>query len=251
MCKDFTFQIYKELLSEIKRNGFNFQTLENFIEFPKKKVVILRHDIDRKPKNALKMAVLENELDIKSSYYFRIVPASFHVGIIQKIKELGHEIGYHYEDLAIANGDFSKAIKLFEKHLNKLRKLYPVRTICMHGRPLSKFDSRDLWKKYNYKDYGIVCEPYFDLNFDEILYLTDAGRHWDNENFNRRDKINTKYDYKFSTTKEIVNFISMKNIPDKILINIHPEHWAQSSFEWWNIYLIRKIKNYIKAKYLK
>ena len=28
---------------------------------------------------------------------------------------MGHEIGYHYEDLSIAKGDVDKAIEYFEK----------------------------------------------------------------------------------------------------------------------------------------
>ncbi|MFQ6062769.1 MAG: hypothetical protein ACE5J9_06290 [Methanosarcinales archaeon] len=35
------------------------------------KFIILRHDVDRKVENALKMAQLENELGIASTYYTR------------------------------------------------------------------------------------------------------------------------------------------------------------------------------------
>ncbi len=38
---------------------------------PPGKVVILRHDVDRKPENALKMAEIEREFDIPATYYFR------------------------------------------------------------------------------------------------------------------------------------------------------------------------------------
>ena len=74
---------------------------------------------------------------------------------------------------------FELAIDDFRLNLEKLRKFYPVKTICMHGSPLSKWDNRDLWKKYNYRDYGIIGEAYFDIDFGEVLYLTDTGRRWD------------------------------------------------------------------------
>ena len=61
-------------------------------------IVILRHDVDRRPLNALTTAKLENELGIRGTYYFRIVPESFDETIIKQIAELGHEIGYHYEE---------------------------------------------------------------------------------------------------------------------------------------------------------
>ena len=58
----------------------------------------------------------------------------------------------------------------------------------MHGSPRSKWDSKDLWKEYNYRDYGIIGEPYFDIDFNKTAYYTDTGRMWDGEKFSVRDK---------------------------------------------------------------
>jgi len=68
------------------------------------------------------------------------------------------------------------AIESFERNLEKFRKIVPVKSICMHGSPMSKWDSRLLWKYYDYKDFGIDSEPYFDMSFEDKLYLTDTGR---------------------------------------------------------------------------
>ena len=97
------------------------------------KFVILRHDVDEIASNALKIALLEHELGIRATYYFRIVKQSFDPDIIWKIVALGHEVGYHYEDLVFADGDMSKAIGTFATHLQEIRKFYPVRTVSMHG----------------------------------------------------------------------------------------------------------------------
>ena len=59
----------------------------------------------------------------------------------------------------------------------------------MHGSPLSKWDNRDLWKRYDYRDFGIIAEPYFDVDFNEVLYLTDTGRRWNNSKASVRDKV--------------------------------------------------------------
>src|SRR5690625_8018545 len=48
--------------------------------------------------------------------------------------------------------------------------------------------SRDLWKWYSYRDYGIIAEPYFDLDFSRVLYLTDTGRRWDGDKGSVRDR---------------------------------------------------------------
>jgi hypothetical protein len=46
-----------------------------------------------------------------------------------------------------------------------------------------------LWKYYDYKDFGLIGEPYFDVDFDKVLYLTDTGRRWDGEAVSVRDKV--------------------------------------------------------------
>jgi len=58
----------------------------------------------------------------------------------------------------------------------------------MHGSPMSRWDSRLLWKYYDYKDFGITGEPYFDVDFDKVMYLTDTGRRWDGDFVSVRDK---------------------------------------------------------------
>jgi len=39
------------------------------------------------------------------------------------------------------------------------------------------------------EDYGIIAEPYFDMDFKEVLYLTDTGRRWDGDRVSVRDKV--------------------------------------------------------------
>ena len=70
-------------------------------------------------------------MGIKGSYYFRAVPESWDEEVIRQIVEMGHEIGYHYECLNTTNGDMVAGIADFEKNLAALRKLAPVKTICM------------------------------------------------------------------------------------------------------------------------
>lgn len=61
--------------------------------------MVLRHDVDELAVNALAMARLEHDMGIAASYYFRIVKQSNNPAVIHQIVQLGHEIGYHYEDL--------------------------------------------------------------------------------------------------------------------------------------------------------
>lgn len=246
--RDFTLKNYKELLATIFDSGYSITSLRNYLldNNPGDKLVIFRHDVDRKPINALNMARLENELGIKASYYFRIVKESYNENIIKEVVKLGHEIGYHYEDLSLAKGNFKKAIKSFEKNLNKLRQFYPVKTICMHGSPLSQWDNRLIWRKYNYRNYGIIGEPYFDIDFNEMLYLTDTGRGWNGLKASVRDRVKSKFKYNFKTTNEIISAFNNKKLPDKIMINIHPQRWSDNMFLWFSELVWQNIKNFVK-----
>ena len=177
--RDFTLQIFELLCTRMQKKDYKFITFSDYcsINIPEK-FVILRHDVDRKASNALEIAKLENKLKIKASYYFRIVEESFDEFVIREITKMNHECGYHYEDLSLANGNFEQAIGKFRKNLRKFRELCSVNTICMHGSPLSRWDNRLIWQRYDYRDYGIIGEPYFDTDFNRVVYLTDTGRCW-------------------------------------------------------------------------
>jgi hypothetical protein len=277
---DFTFHALYQLLNSIKKQQFIVQPFMEFIRNPVPKFVILRHDVDKKETNSLLNAQIENLLGIVGTYYFRIVSGSFDENVIRRIYDLGHEIGYHYEDLAIAKGDHKKAIMLFEQNLAKLRRIVPVETICMHGSPLSRWDNRQLWKYYDYRDFGIIGEPYFDIDFDEVLYLTDTGRRWDGESVSVRDKVEnlrgvegkekqideeavklslkttiTKnqgavkstedkpYIRKFHSTFDIIDAAESGTLPEKIMLTVHPQRWNNDMLPWLKELIWQNAKN--------
>lgn len=243
--RDFTLKTYKNLLLTIRRSGYSFQTVYDFIVNPQNKSVVLRHDSDIWPINDLRMAIIENSLEIASTYYFRI-PNTYNVAIIEKIRDLGHEIGYHYEDLATYNGNFSHAINAFNINLKQMRELYDVKTVSMHGRPLSKWDSRELWQKYKLSDFGIVAEPYLDIDYNKVLYLTENGNRWDGEKANIRDKVKSSLSTKITTTFNLMNCFQNNELPDQIVLNVHPARWNNNLFIWVYRYFLQKAKNVAK-----
>lgn len=248
---DFTLKILVGLLEAFKRNEYSFVPFKDFFECGEEKIVILRHDVDKLPFNSLKFAELQSSMGIKGTYYFRIVKESFNTDVIKKIAEMGHEIGYHYEDLALSKGDFEKAFALYNKNLTELKKYYPVKTICMHGSPLSKWDNKDLWKKYNYKENGITSEPYFDLDFSSVFYITDTGRRWDGGKVSVRDKVNSNFNKNYKSTKQIIKALDERTFPEKAMITFHPQRWTDSIFNWSGELVKQKTKNVIKKAIVK
>ena len=299
---DFTFSQYTQLLKTLQSRGFLFYTFAEYITqetirnpesplrnkapMPPRKI-ILRHDVEARYENALQMARIQHKMGIRGSYYFRFLPKSYSSEIIKEIADLGHEIGYHYDDLSACKGNREEALKRFQQHLEELRKIAPVQTISMEGAPLSPYDNRDLWKpeatehkndngadqqrttpalrcgelvvpsvaelnkacterslsehrtkntehgtklalnteqgtpnkehrtknnKQPYNQYGILAEPYFDIDFNKMFYLTDTGRRWDGWKTSVRDKVPQQAEWVkqglvFHSTKDIIQAI--------------------------------------------
>lgn len=247
---DFTITTYKNLLIALQNEGFVFQTFSEFILKPENKSIVLRHDVDLLPQNSFRFAKIQSEMGIKGTYYFRAVPESWDESIILEIASLGHEIGYHYESLTTCNGDIDSAYHDFCDNLNLLRKLTKVETICMHGSPRSPYDSKDIWEKYDYKSLDLIGEPYFDVNYNEVFYLTDTGRRWDGYKVSVRDKIPihqerwNKNGLQFRSTKDITN--RAHKLPDQIMFTFHPQRWHKSFLPWIKELVFQNLKNVVK-----
>lgn len=246
---DFTLEKYKALLTQLQYEEYEFQTFNDFISYRKKKSVVLRHDVDLLPENSLRFAKIQNEFGIQGTYYFRAVPESWDEDIILGIESLGHEIGYHYENLTICNGNQEEAIEDFALNLERLRSISKVSTICMHGSPKSKYDSKDLWLSNRYQDFGIIAEPYFDVDFNEVFYLTDTGRMWDGHKFSVRDKVNSSFGLTYHATDDIISGLINCELPDQIMFTFHPQRWHINRFLWAKELLQQNIKNVVKSTF--
>lgn len=257
---DFTLLTYRKLLEALKEHGYVFITFEQYCqvsaEWLPKRFVILRHDVDLRAKNSLATAQIEHELELQASYYFRVVPESNQPEVIREIAALGHEIGYHYEDMAIMHGDTEKALAHFQEQLAYFRQYYPVSTICMHGAPTSKYDGRELWKHYDYREYGVIGEPYFDVDFSKVFYLTDTGRRWDGYKVSVRDKIPqyqdqwTERGWVYRRSSQIIEAAEQSQLPACIMITTHPQRWTNNPLLWIKEVVVQTIKNTIKRLFL-
>ncbi len=319
---DFTLDTYKKLLEALLNANYSFRTFAQYLEKPNGRFIILRHDVDARKLNSLETALIENKLGITGTYYFRIVPGSFDSEVIRQIYDLGHETGYHYEDVSMAalhglrrfpggrrtkdkgsgtggnrlkaNGEIPReehgttgkkqlknemerqlarlAYESFRENLRTFQRIVPVKTICMHGSPLCRRDNRLLWKYYDYRDLGIKGEPYFDLNFADVLYLTDTGRRWDGEAVSVRDKkpaekghflpagsgvsdqpadktLNNQIPVtgnqmpSLHSSFDIIRAAQTNSLPEKIMITVHPQRWTNKPLPWIRELVWQNVKN--------
>ena len=100
---DFTETNYRNILKIAKRNyrfiNF-FDNKENNID---SKFIILRHDIDISVHRAYRMAIIEHEEDVRSTYFLLLSSIYYNVfekeirNLILSILSLNHSIGLHFD----------------------------------------------------------------------------------------------------------------------------------------------------------
>jgi peptidoglycan/xylan/chitin deacetylase (PgdA/CDA1 family) len=229
----FTFEAYESLLRAGRAAGYEYLTVRDYLasESLPEEFVILRHDVDRKPENALSMAQLEAEYGIPSTYYFRTVPGTFDPPLIRRIEDLGHEIGYHYEDVDRADGDRARAHDIFRANLAKLDAVCEnVDTVCMHGNPLTAHDNRDMWRdEAELESYDLLGEAYLSMDFADVSYFSDTGRTWRDGVLKVKDTTRGADGKRVQvdTTDELIELLRENRVP-RVCLLAHPNRWARN-----------------------
>lgn len=238
--RDFTISIYRELLESIPKGNY---TLQGYLENNSQKGII-RHDVDRPPANVHQLAKLESDLGIFVTYFFRVKKKHFNTDIISKVRQLGHEIGYHYEVMDKAKGDVRKAKDIFRNEW-VLFKEWGSKTVCMHGNPFSKYDNKAFWQHYDFSEFNVLGEGYLSVDFSKYNYFTDTGRKWNYENLSIKDKPKGTHP-RIKSTFELIEKIQKKEIRNFYILT-HPSRWNNNLASWSEELIAQSIKNIVKS----
>jgi hypothetical protein len=138
---------YRRLLELALSQGYAVVSLEAWLEnseaYAGRDVLVLRHDVDQCPASALRMAAIEAELQIHSTWYFRWRTAQ--PAVVLTIREAGHAVGLHFETLTRellrrglsaeqAPALVPEARVLLRDELARFEALHgPARSACPHG----------------------------------------------------------------------------------------------------------------------
>ena len=177
----FSLRLYKEILLEAKKFGYQFPKLVEYKKWIDKypKFLLLRHDIDISPLNALKMAEIEYSLGITANYYVLIhskfynpaAPPFFDA--LRNIADMGHEIGIHYDDSFFRQRrmDLRKGIS---EDINILENILGVKikSISQH-KPATRGHLNKLRLRY--------VNAYSDDLVNKATYISDSGFKWRNQ----------------------------------------------------------------------
>lgn len=178
----FTYASYRSLLGLLWENNYTFTDYHRYAE--QSRCVILRHDIDNSLSQALRLAEIEAEEGVKSTWFVLLRtdfynPASAAAQkTLRRIRELGHEIGLHFDEIAyvgeggIGSHATSTAAELIVHEAGILADICgcPITTVSMH-RPSKETLEADL------KIPGMV-NSYGQTFFHDFKYLSDSRRRW-------------------------------------------------------------------------
>lgn len=177
---NFTYEEYRKILILLKENNYT----DIFYDEDKLgRKVILRHDIDYSLDKALKIAILENELGFKSTYFILLTSDFYNVyskksvRIIRNIMNLNHRIGLHYDETKYDIVDdeglittITKEAKLFSEMLE-----LEINVMSMH-RPSKKLLEKNL-------NINNVINSYSKKYFEDMKYISDSRMYWREDPF--------------------------------------------------------------------
>ena len=191
-------------------------------------VLLLRHDVDQHPGSALRMAAIETDLGLRSTWYFRWRTAQPRV--IRAIQDGGHTVGLHYETLtriALERGLrpeqtgelIDEARELLAYELTAFSDRFgPARSTCPHGDTrMPRVNNGVLLRGEDLASYGIEWDANEALGRRGVdVWLTDrssAEGRW-------RDAIDP------------VDLLIDRRSP--LLLIVHPNNWVSGPALWWD-----------------
>lgn len=257
----FTLNSYRQLLEIIRRHNYAIYSIEQILAakkegtLPEGKYIALRHDVDYFLERAVAVATIEAERRITTTYYIRRRFFESNLDLIRRIAGLGHQIGYHYEEVDTHQKAphlqvGRDALGFFIGALMDIDRLgFPIRSVCAHGNPLSDVDNRrviHLLRDENLLDKlaftydrelirtkiseRLIGDASIDITGDDFdLYIPDTGRF--NPKYNLKDRIDDCPITGLSGLDEFESILASGRF-SRIYMNLHPDRWSGDKVNW-------------------
>ena len=173
----FTYDGYRELLSLLRASGYTFENYHSWRNAPR--CVILRHDIDNSLEQAVRLAELEAENSVRSTYFVLLRTDFYNIAsdrsydLLHQILALGHEIGLHFDEVAYGEILTVEQMRQYiQKECGILTALLnaEISTVSMH-RPSKTTLDADL-------EIPGIINSYGKTFFHDFKYLSDSRRRW-------------------------------------------------------------------------
>ena len=139
MTCNFTLKHYEEICNKIAKSQYKVCFFNSWSsDF--KNILILRHDVDQSLEQSIKIATIENNYNIKSTFFLWLRSPFYNIfekkysDIIYKISNLGHQIGLHFDENVYTIENEKNINKFIEKEINLVNTYFNINiyAISMH-----------------------------------------------------------------------------------------------------------------------
>lgn len=229
----FSLNSYHNLLKKALKAGYVFKDFNNDINAYNKNnaICLLRHDIDVDLEAAYKMALVENELGIKATYFVMFqspvynLLSRWNLSFVYKILDLGHSIGLHYDHGFDLKNQFteSQTRRNIALQANYLKNLFgqEINAVSFHQPNRIILEQQLKLDRY--------INTYDKSIFKFFEYYSDSNRIWQMS----------------ADESQFLNSLANK-FPTNIQLLIHPIWWvycASSTNIAWNLALVNNLEN--------
>lgn len=173
----FTYEAYQELIALLRENGYTICGYHNYTQVQKS--VIIRHDIDLQIEKAVKMAKLEYDINVRSTYFVLVCSNFFNIfskrnqDYLREICAMGHDVGLHFDETKY-DAEQTDLVQAMEQEAALLEQCLgrEVRSVSMHRPSKATLEA-------DYKIAGgRIVNSYSAEFFHHHKYVTDSRRTW-------------------------------------------------------------------------
>ena len=177
--EDFTEAHYRYLLNIAIQNSYTFGFYDQYKE--QGRIILWRHDVDLSLHRAYRLACIESEEGAKSTFFIHLHSTFYNfleeenALLIQKIRDLGHQIGLHFDpnyySLCPNGNDLIENLR-FEKRI--LETLFDIK---LHAFSLHD-PTPEILKIFEKERVSLMVNTYSKFIMDHYSYSSDSSGYW-------------------------------------------------------------------------
>lgn len=166
---------YRRILEDIKRTGklMDYRQAKTADEF-----IVLRHDIEFSVEKAARMAEIERQHNVQSSYFVQVGSSAYNPfsernkSLLRQMVRNGHKIGLHYRQTD-GSADISQQARLLADELG----IQVDRFSCHRPKRETRYEilsAPGLMNAYSCEFFTRTDDP----EVAEVKYISDSGAQW-------------------------------------------------------------------------